>query len=62
MKYQTKVNKFVKCIKSCDGSTSPNPAILMADSKYNLNAACSEDQDAWYNAVALCGNPFSKNN
>jgi hypothetical protein len=62
MKYQTKVNKFVKCIKSYEGATSPNPSILLANSKHNLNAACSEDQGAWYEAVALCGNPFSKNN
>ena len=60
MRHQTKVNKFIECIANFEGSTSPNPAILMADAKYNLNAACCEDQDAWFEAVALAGHPFSK--
>lgn len=59
MKYQTKVKKFLKCINGCEGATSPNPAILMANSKFGLNAAYCEDQDAWYEALALAGHPFS---
>ena len=60
MKNSTKVKKFMKCLKDCDDSLSPSPAILLAHSKFNLNAACVGDQSAWYEALALLGNPFSK--
>ncbi len=62
MKYQTKVKKFLKCISSCAGATSPTPTIVMANAKFGLNAAYCEDQDAWYKALALAGHPFSKKN
>ena len=55
-----KVEKFLECIKACEGSTNANDAILMAQNKYYLNAACVEDQDAWFEAVALAGYPFSR--
>ena len=59
MKNATKVKKFLECINDCEGSINPNPAIILAHNKFNLNAACPEDQDAWYEAVGLAGHPFS---
>ena len=60
MKAATKVKKFQECINATRHANSCNPAILMAHAKFKLNAACVEDQDEWFEALAIEGHPFSE--
>jgi hypothetical protein len=58
MKHSTKVKKFVACILA---TKTAYAACSLAKAKYGLNAAYFEDQAAWWEAVALCGSPYSTN-
>jgi len=58
MKHSTKVKKFVACIMA---TKTAYAACLLAKAKYKLNASYCEDESAWWEAVALCGNPYATN-
>lgn len=57
--YRQKVRLFEQCIQNTEAASA---AALMADSRYNLNAASCDDQSAWNEAMNRLGWPFAHNN